>query len=157
MTSPYRSHQSLVGSESTIIQRCRKIWQKASQLVSQRCLKMEMHLNGNSLFRGKSLSDHPPFPRGSLGTSHAPRDTVTLAGSAHGCRAVGRAEAGMADLAWSLALVMCTGGLVCSPFPVWVWVTQHPLLKPLVSPLPLVVRVRSLRQSGSTLRVSVGP
>ena len=71
---------------------------------------MEMHLNGNSLFRGKSLSDHPPFPQGSLGPSPAPRDTVTLAGSAHGCCAVGRAEAGMADLAWSLALVICVLG-----------------------------------------------
>lgn len=71
---------------------------------------MEMRLNGNSLFRGKSLSDHPPFARGSLGTSHASHDTVTLAGSAHGRRAVGHAEAGMADLAWSLALVICVLG-----------------------------------------------
>ena len=71
---------------------------------------MEMHLNANSLFRGKSLLDHPPFPRDSLGTSHAPRDTVTLTGSAHGCRAVGCAEAGMADLAWSLALIICVLG-----------------------------------------------
>lgn len=75
---------------------------------------MEKRLNGNSLFRGKSLSDHPPFARALLGASYATRDTVTLAGSAHGRRAVGH-EAGVADLAWSLALICVLGDCFAHP------------------------------------------
>lgn len=64
----------------------------------------------------------------------------------------------MADLAWSLALVVCVlGGRFAPPSPVWAWVMQHPLLKPLVSPLPLVVRVLSLNAARSHSEGLCGP
>lgn len=122
MTSYYRSHQGLVGNESTTVQRCKKIWWKTSQLVSQRCLETDMLLNENSLFGENSLSELPPFPQGPLGARGCSPSIVALGGTSRCSHAVGYAVAGPA---WSLAShSVCKGGFAHPS--VCVWVTAAP-------------------------------